>query len=93
MVIAWRNPGQFDLILATIVLCLLLGWVITHIPDDLNLSTLKIYNMQGKLCYQIHQPQNFEGIINVENWANGIYLLSIEGIDDSVQIVKFSIEK
>jgi pyruvate,water dikinase len=39
VVIAWRNPGQFDLILATIVLCLLLGWVITHIADDLNLST------------------------------------------------------
>jgi hypothetical protein len=49
--------------------------------------------MQGKLCYQINQPQNFDGIINVENWSNGVYLLSIEGVNDSLQTVKFSIEK
>jgi hypothetical protein len=61
--------------------------------NDLNSSTLKIYNMQGKLCYQISEPQNFDGTINVENWANGIYLLSIEGFDNSVQSTKFCIER
>jgi hypothetical protein len=61
--------------------------------NDLNSSTLKIYNMQGKLCYQINHPQNFDGIINVENWANGIYLLSIEGVDDPIQTIKFNVER
>jgi hypothetical protein len=49
--------------------------------------------MQGKLCYYNNAPQNFEGIINVENLANGIYLLSIEGTDDTMQTIKFSVEK
>ena len=49
--------------------------------------------MQGSLCYQINQPQYFDGIINIENWTSGIYLLSIEGVDDSIQTVKFSIDK
>jgi hypothetical protein len=61
--------------------------------NDLNSSTLKIYNMQGKLCYQINQPQNFDVTINVENWANGIYLLSIERFDNSLQSTKFCIER
>jgi hypothetical protein len=49
--------------------------------------------MQGKLCYQINQPQNFDGTINVENWTCGIYLLSIEGTDDTMQTIKFSVER
>jgi hypothetical protein len=49
--------------------------------------------MQGKLCYYNNTPQNLEGTINVENWASGIYLLSIEGTDDTMQTIKFSVER
>jgi phosphoenolpyruvate synthase/pyruvate phosphate dikinase/glycerol-3-phosphate acyltransferase PlsY len=36
------HPGQPDLIIATVVLALLLGWIYTKIPDDLSLNSQSV---------------------------------------------------
>ncbi|TVQ41914.1 MAG: pyruvate phosphate dikinase PEP/pyruvate-binding protein [Gloeocapsa sp. DLM2.Bin57] len=63
VVIAWRHPQQPALIIATIVLSLLLGWVISNIPDDLNLSTQGV-NRESQGMFNFLRGQS--GLISLE---------------------------
>lgn len=67
VVIAWRHPQQPALIIATIVLSLLLAWVISNIPDDLNLSTQGV-NRESQGMFNFFRGQS--GLISLEKSLN-----------------------
>ncbi|ELR98355.1 glycerol-3-phosphate acyltransferase [Gloeocapsa sp. PCC 73106] len=57
VIMAWRHWSQPALIIATVVLCLLLGWIYQRIPDDLDLSTQKV-NPESAQMFRFLQGKN-----------------------------------
>lgn len=52
--------------------------------------TVKIYNQLGALVYQSHNPLSVGAMksVNIEDWANGIYFISLEG-ENNRETIKF----
>ncbi len=64
VVMVWRHWQQPGLITATMMLCLLLGWVIVSIADDLNLSTIGV-NRESEGMFRFFRGKS--SLIPLEN--------------------------